>query len=125
MARDSGLAVPAVPDPVPPLGARQLRMYRGGFWLFIVAEALGFLTLFSLRFLLAGTGRPGELNGVLGGLVTLAFAASLVPAVGGLRAIRAGDRQGMISRLGIALGLGNGTFQIPPALAPGLAPVNS
>lgn len=89
-----------------PLGAHRLRMYRGSFLLVILAESLGFLTLFSVRFLLAGLGRPAELSGVLGLLITLALAGSAVPAVWALRAIRAGDREAMVFRLGVALGLG-------------------
>lgn len=98
-------AARAVP-PLPPLGAQRLRMYRGGFWLFILAESFGFLTLFSLRFLLAGTDRPAELNGLLGGLVTLVFLASVVPAAGALRAIAVGDASAMAARLAAAFGLG-------------------
>lgn len=107
-ATDPHVALEAPPAAVahPPLGARRLRMYRGSFLLFILAESLGFLTLFSVRFLLAGLGRPAELNGVLGVLITLAFTGSAVPAVWALRAIRAGDREAMVFRLGVALGLG-------------------
>jgi len=81
-------------------------MYRGSFLLVILAESLGFLTLFSVRFLLAGLGRPAELSGVLGVLITLAFAGSAVPAARALGAIRAGDREAMVFRLGVALALG-------------------
>lgn len=89
-----------------PLDARRLRMYRGGFWLVILAESFGFLTLFAVRFLVAGTGHPAELNLPLGTLITFVFAASAVAAAGGLRAIRAGDMGRMTWGLNIALGLG-------------------
>ncbi|NJD29911.1 MAG: hypothetical protein FIA92_16665 [Chloroflexi bacterium] len=91
---------------LPPLDARRLRMYRGGFWLVILAESIGFLTLFSVRFLVAGTGHPAELNLPLGTLITLVFAASAVAAAGGLRAIAANDARAMIGRLRTALELG-------------------
>ena len=90
----------------PPLDARHLRMYRGSFLLFILAESLGFLTLFSVRFVLAGTGHPAELRGFLGAAITLAFASSAVPAVMALRAIRAGKTGAMVLGLEVALGLG-------------------
>ncbi|MFP5343970.1 MAG: heme-copper oxidase subunit III [Candidatus Limnocylindria bacterium] len=102
--------VHASPDLDTPLDAHRLRMYRGSFLLVILTESLGFLTLFSVRFLLAGLGRPAELNGVLGIMITLAFAGSAVPAVWALRAIRAGDREAMVFRLDVALGLGLAAF---------------
>lgn len=94
------------PAGVVPLDPRRLRMYRGAFWLFIIAESIGFLTLFSVRFLVAGIGHPAELNGLLGALVTLVFVASAVPAVGALRSITAGDERAMVARLGTTFGLG-------------------
>jgi cytochrome c oxidase subunit 3 len=81
-------------------------MYRGSFWLFILAESFGFLALFAIRFLLAGTGRPADLNGALAGLVTLIFAVSAVAAAGSLRAISRGDGRVVATRLGLAFGLG-------------------
>lgn len=100
------LEVPRSAGAHPPLDARHLRMYRGSFLLVIFAESIGFLTLFSVRFVLAGAGHPAELNGVLGVLITLAFVGSAIPAALALRAIRAGDREAMVVRLGVALGLG-------------------
>jgi heme/copper-type cytochrome/quinol oxidase subunit 3 len=81
-------------------------MYRGSFWLFILAESIGFLALFSIRFLLAGMERPAELNSALGALVTLVFAVSAGAAVGGLQAIQRGDTRTLATRLGLALWLG-------------------
>lgn len=107
----SAAAGPAAPSPMPasalpPLDARRLRMYRGSFWLFILAESFGFVTLFSVRFLAAGTGHPPELNVGLGAAITVAFAGSAAAAVLGLRAIRTGDAPTMSARLELALGLG-------------------
>jgi heme/copper-type cytochrome/quinol oxidase subunit 3 len=98
--------LPSAPGAHPSLDARHLRMYRGSFLLFILAESLGFLTLFSVRFVLAGTGHPAELIGVLGAVVTVFFGASAVPAVWALRAIRAGKTGAMVLGLEVALGLG-------------------
>jgi heme/copper-type cytochrome/quinol oxidase subunit 3 len=81
-------------------------MYRGSFWLFILAESFGFLALFAIRFVLVGTGRAPELNGALGGFVTLVFASSAVAATAGLRAIHGGDTRTMATRLGLAFSLG-------------------
>jgi len=102
---------PAAPSPMPasalpPLDARRLRMYRGSFWLFILAESFGFVTLFSVRFLAAGTGHPPELNAGLGALISVLFGASAGSAVAGLRAIRRADPDRMLSSLGVAWGLG-------------------
>lgn len=90
----------------PPPDAHRLRMYRGGFWLFVLAESLGFLTLFSVRFLIAGTGHPAEVNLALGTVITLVLAASAVAAAASLRAINASDSAAMVNRLAAALGLG-------------------
>lgn len=37
------------------LTPEQVRMYAAGFWIFMVSEAIIFITLFGVRFLLAGT----------------------------------------------------------------------
>lgn len=80
------------------------RMYRGAFFLFVLAEAMIFVTLFSTRFLLAGMGHPAEVNGSLGLAVTLLLVASLAPLFAGINRIRAGRRgAGM---LGVAALLG-------------------
>ena len=80
-------------------------MYRGSFWLFILAESFGFVTLFSVRFLAAGTGHPPELNVGLGGAITVLLGASAGSAVRGLRAVRAGDGA-VAAWLSAALALG-------------------
>lgn len=91
---------------LPPLDAHRLRMYRGSFLLFILAESLGFLTLFAVRFVLAGTGHPAELNVALGGAVTVLLGSSAGAAVRGLRAIQRGESRTMTIGLGTAFGLG-------------------
>lgn len=105
-ADPSTARAPASVEPLPPLDARRLRMYRGAFWLVILAESFGFLTLFSVRFLAAGTGHPAELNAGLGALVSVLFAASAVGAVVALRAIRRGDQDRLLWGLTWASGLG-------------------
>lgn len=97
---------PPSAGPHPPLDAHGLRMYRGSFLLVILAESLGFMTLFSARILLAGLSRAAELNVLSGVLISLAFVASAIPAAMALRSIRAGDVQAMAARLDVALGLG-------------------
>lgn len=42
--------------------AEKNRMYIGSFWVFIIAEAMMFVTMFSTRFLLAGTDTSWKLN---------------------------------------------------------------
>lgn len=86
--------------------ARRLRMYRGSFWLFILAESFGFLALFAIRYVLVGTGHPAELNVGLGGAVTVLLGGSAGAAVRGLRAIRRGEIRTMTTGLGTAFGLG-------------------
>lgn len=80
-----------------PLTARQREMYRFGLALFLLAEGIIFLTLFSIRFLLAGRGHPSELSEVAGGALTLLMWLSVVPALGALRAAR-GDHVSVLVR---------------------------
>lgn len=107
-AATGGAVGPA--EPLRPLDARKLRMYRGGFGLFILAESLGFLTLFSVRFLVAGAGHPAELDATLGTLITLLFAVSAAGAVVALRAARRGETERLVSSLTWAAGLGLGAL---------------
>lgn len=55
------------------------RMLVGSFYLFILAEALIFLTLFGTRFLLAQTAIPSTLNQGVGIAITAILVISLVP----------------------------------------------
>lgn len=55
------------------------RMLVGSFYLFILAEALIFVTLFATRFLLAQTTLPSTLNQGLGIAITAILVLSLVP----------------------------------------------
>lgn len=72
------------------LSARQIRMYRGGLWLLLLSEAMIFVTVFAVRFLMAFAQRSPHLDQLLGGLLTLVFLASLVPARSAVREIRQG-----------------------------------
>lgn len=53
------------------------RMYIGSFWIFVFAEAMIFITIFSTRFLLAGTLVSSELNQVDGIISTLLMILSI------------------------------------------------
>lgn len=74
-------------------------MYRFGLALFLLAEVIIFLTLFSIRFLLAGSGHPSELSQVAGGAVTLLMLLSVVPAIAALRASRRNERAALVGSL--------------------------
>lgn len=80
---------------------RQLRMLRFGFGLFLLAEAMMFVTLFSTRFVLAGSSRPGDLNQWLAGLVSVVMVASVLPARGVVRAHSRGEERAMLVSLGV------------------------
>lgn len=82
-----------------PLSARQREMYRFGFALFLLAEGIIFLTLFSLRFVLAGDGHPPQLSQTAGGALTLLMWLSAVPALGVLGAARRDDRDDVVRQL--------------------------
>lgn len=77
---------------VQPLTDAQRRMFRGSFFLFIIAETMIFVTLFSTRFLLAGTGHPDTLNQPLGGAITVLLIVSLWPLSIGLSRVQRGER---------------------------------
>lgn len=83
----------------------QRRMFRGSFWLFILAETMIFVTLFSTRFLLAYGGHPAGLNRGLGLTVTALLLASMVPVLTGLAKVRANTGGAGHLRLGALLGL--------------------
>lgn len=82
-----------------PLTSRQREMYRFGLALFLLAEGTIFLTLFSIRFLLAGTGHPSELSQVAGGALTLLMWLSVLPALRALRASRRDERKALVGSL--------------------------
>lgn len=82
--------------PPQPLTGRQVRMYRGGFLLFLISESFLFVTLFAVRFLLVGMGRPAELSPLLATLATGLFLAGGVTAWLALGGVRAGDLGGMV-----------------------------
>lgn len=87
------------------LNDRQRRMYRGSFFLVILAEAMIFITLFSTRFLLAGTERPGTVNGTLGLAVTVLLLISLAPLAAGLGRVQRGASGAGWIWLSVLLGL--------------------
>lgn len=82
-----------------PLTSRQRDMYRFGLALFLLAEAIIFLTLFSIRFLLAGAGHPSDLSWVTGAALTLLMWLSVVPALGALRGARRDERATLVGSL--------------------------
>lgn len=89
-----------------PLTERQLRMYRFGLALFLFSEAMMFVTLFSLRFVLAGADSPAELEQLAGGALTLLMWLTLVPAQEAVAAARRGDTPGLVRSLRLVAFLG-------------------
>lgn len=85
---------------------RHREMQRFGLGLFLLAEAGIFLTLFSTRFLLAGVGRPGELNQLLAGVLTGLMLLSAVPALEALKAAGRGDAGALRTNLLLTLLIG-------------------
>ncbi len=75
----------------PALSRRKLHAYRLGLGLLLFAEAMVFLTLFTIRFLLAGTGHPAALDQWLGLALTGLMWASIFPARDALEAARRGE----------------------------------
>lgn len=88
------------------LTARQLHMYRFGLGLFLLAEAMIFLTLFASRFALAGLGHPRELSQVAAAALTLLMWLSAVPALSALRAAQRGDTEALVRSLLLTMALG-------------------
>lgn len=86
--------------------ARRREMLRFGFALFLLAEAGIFVTLFSTRFLLAGTQRPAALNQVLAAALTGLMVLSAVPAREAAAAVRRDDRRALRTSLLVTLLLG-------------------
>lgn len=88
------------------LSTHARRMYRGGIWLIVLAESMIFVTLFSIRFLLAGPVSmvtPGEPLTVF---ITVILALSLIPAWLAKKRIAAGDAAAMSRNLLLASLLG-------------------
>lgn len=86
-------------------GPQAASMKRFGFLLFLVTEGGIFLTVFATRFLLAGLDRPAELSPWLGGALTAVALASVVPALGVLRAASRGDERRTVGLLAVTMGL--------------------
>lgn len=80
----------AAPVTYAKLTARQIRMYWGGFWLIVLSESMIFVTVFAVRFLMAYADVSPDVNRLLGGLITLIFVVSVVPAASAAREIRQG-----------------------------------
>lgn len=91
---------------VKPLNPKQVRMYLGSFWLFLLAESMIFVSLFSTRFLLASVSRPADLNYILGTFLTLLFLGSILPARQAVRNISQGNTQAMARNCLILVALG-------------------
>lgn len=85
---------------------RQLRMYRFGLGLFLLTEAMIFTTLFSLRFVLAGTETPAALEQLAAAALTLLLWLTLVPAQEALSAARRGDTPALVRWLRLTAFLG-------------------
>jgi heme/copper-type cytochrome/quinol oxidase subunit 3 len=97
--------------PAAHLGARTLsdderRMYRGGIWLLILAEAMAFASVFSTRFLLDGMKTPLHAGNTIGVVITAALILSVIPASVALRRIGSGDNVGMARQLWLVALLG-------------------
>lgn len=88
------------------LSDRDRRMYRGGIWLLIIAETMGFIAIFSTRFLLAATETPLRADNVIGVVITAVLIVSMAPANMALRSIRSGDQAGMAWHLSLVAVLG-------------------
>lgn len=87
-------------------GALQLTMNRSGLWLFILSESMIFLLLLTVRFVLAGSGHPGELNQPLALVMTIILIASGWPARQAMKAIARGDQAGLIKNVWITIIMG-------------------
>ena len=88
------------------LSARQVRMYWGGLWLLLLSEAMIFVTVFAVRFLMAQATVSPDVNRLLGGLITLIFLLSLIPARGAVSEVRQGRNDLAARSLGITNLLG-------------------
>ena len=88
---------------VPSLPRRRLHAYRFGLGLLLFAEGMVFLTLFTTRFLLAGTGHPAALDQWLGLALTGLMAASILPARDALVAARRAETRRTFASLLLTL----------------------
>lgn len=82
-----------------PLSPRQRDMYRFGFGVFLFSEGMIFLTVFSTRFVLAGTSRPAGLDQGLAAALTALVLLSVLPALDAWRAAGRGDAAALRSSL--------------------------
>lgn len=89
-----------------PLTPARLSRVRFGFAVFLLTDAMLFLTLYATRFALAGTGHPAELNQAVGLALTLLMWLSLVPALWALRAGGRGDTRTLVGSLLVVILLG-------------------
>jgi heme/copper-type cytochrome/quinol oxidase subunit 3 len=88
------------------LTPRHVHMVRLGLGLLLVSEVIVFVTLFSIRFLVAGSGHPSALKQIVGVALTLLMLLSVVPALDSLAAARRGDGRRLISSLLATLAVG-------------------
>lgn len=117
--------VPIAPEEVE-VTDRQLRMYRGGFLLLLISESFVFVTLFAVRFLLAGTERPPQLSIISGGVISAVLAAGAVTATLGVRAVTHDQRSRMTTYLAATalIGLAGGVAIIVDLLLTRLDPAS-
>lgn len=96
------------------LAEQRDRAFRGGFIVFLFSESMFFVSLFAIRFVMAGAGHPSSLNQALAGVLTLVMVASLVPATKMRRAATRGAvpaiqrMAGLTALAGVALLAGVG-----------------
>ena len=74
--------------PAPALGPRDRAMYHGAVWLFIIAEAMIFVTLFGFRFVYLYGPRPDTLDYGIGLAVGIGLLLSAIPVAIGQKAMK-------------------------------------
>ncbi|CAB1129138.1 putative Cytochrome C oxidase subunit III [Candidatus Hydrogenisulfobacillus filiaventi] len=86
-----------------PISRQDLRMYRGGFGLFIFSQIIPYVVLINVRYDLASAYVPARLSQVLGVLATVALILSAITVRAGLKAIRRDNLAGMNTGLTLTM----------------------